>query len=448
LTEQDRIRELEEENERLKKRLKRIEEEYEEHKKEYEEHKKEYEEHKKECALFNKGTPAFVKEDITHKVRRKLGAPTGHKGYWRKMPEHVDFIKPLCIPACPCCGGKLSGVQEIRERYVEDLPLLPPPVVTKYLIERRYCAQCKKLVEADVPDALPGARLGLRVMLLIAFLKIRMALPENKIVELLRSAHAFSISPAEVVCALDQVRRAFGPHYADIEKKIRDAPVKGCDETGWRLNGRNHWVWAMVNDEVAWYKVHRRRSYKVIKPILQDQTGKIIVHDRLPTYNQLAAETGCAQQICWAHILRDSKRLAKNYEEAKTVHRRLKSIFRKAKSLGPYATSQELERLLTRIDRFGSLHFEHKSIRTFRNSICKKHRGNLFHFVTNHAVPSTNNGTERAIRKAVIIRKISNGSRSEKGARILETILSIIETIRLQGKNPLEAMHRMLASRA
>ena len=440
----DRIWDLEEEIERLKsenKRLKKLEEEY-------EEHKKEFEEHKKQCATYRKEAPAIVKEDVDHKARRKHGAPTFHKGYWRKIPERIDFIKPLRILACSCCGGKLSSVQEVRERIVEDLPETPPPIATKYLIERRYCAHCKKLVEADVPDALPGARLGLRVMLLIAFLKIRMALPEKKVVELLQSAHAFRISQAEVVCVLDQLRRAFGPHYAEIEKKIREAPVKGCDETGWRLNGLNHWVWCMVNEEVAWYKVHRRRSYKVVKPVLKDQTGKIIVHDRLPTYNQLAEETGCAQQVCWAHILRDSKKLAKNYEEAKTVHRRLKSIFRKAKSLAPHATVQDIERLLARIDRFGKLHFENKSIRTFRNSICKKHRGNLFHFVTNPAVPSTNNGTERAIRKAVIIRKISNGSRSEKGARILETILSVIETMRLQGKNPLEEMRRTLTSRA
>jgi len=433
-TEQDRIRELEEENKRLKKRLKEVE--------------KEFEEHKHECALIDKGTPAFVKTDITHKVRRALGAPKGHKGYWRKISERVDFVKPVSILVCPCCGGGLSDVQEIRERCVEDLQPIPPPIVTKYLIERRYCAHCKKLIEADVPDALPGARLGLRVMLLIAFLKIRMALPEKKIVELLRSAHAFSISPAEVVCALDQLRRAFCSHYAEIEKKIRNAPVKGCDETGWRLDGVSHWVWCMVNEEVAWYKVHRRRSYKVVMPILQDQTGKLIVHDRLPTYNQLAEETGCAQQVCWAHILRDSKRLAKNYDEADTVHRRLKSIFRKAKSLAPHGTQQDVERLVARIERFGELHFEHKSIRTFRNSICKKHRDNLFHFVTNPAVPSTNNGTERAIRKAVIIRKISNGNRSEKGARILETLLSVIESMRLQKKNPLEEMYRFLTSRA
>ena len=432
--EQDRIRELEEENLRLKKRLKEVEEEF--------------EEHKKECALISKGTPTFVKEDVSHKARRKLGAPVGHKGYWRKIPERIDFVIPLRIAQCPCCGGELSGVQGMRERIVEDLPPVPQPVVTKYLIERRYCAQCDKLVEPEVPDALPGARLGLRVMILIAYLKIGLALPEQKIIQLLKAQHAFFISQAEIVGVLDQLRRAFGPHYAEIEHKIRDAAVKGADETGGRLDGKNHWLWALVNNEVAWYKIHRRRSYKVIQPALQDQKGKIIVTDRLPTYNHLAEENGCAQQTCWAHILRDSKRLAKNYDEARTVHRRLKSIYHKAKILAPNASERDVQKLLARIGELGKLHFEHKSIRTFRNSICKKHRSDLFHFVTNPAVPSTNNGTERAIRKAVIIRKISNGSRSEKGARILETLLSIIETIKLQGKSPLEEMYHILASRA
>ena len=198
----------------LRKKIQQLEEELETERQKRKSIEEEFKDHKKECALINKGTPEFVKEDVTHKARGKLGAPVGHKGYWRKIPERVDFIKPLSILACPCCDGILGGVQEVRERYVEDLPSIPPPVVTKYLIERRYCAQCKKLVEPEVPDVLPGARIGLRVMLLIAFLKIRMALPENKIVELLRSAHSFTISPAEVVCALNQLRRSFGPHYA------------------------------------------------------------------------------------------------------------------------------------------------------------------------------------------------------------------------------------------
>lgn len=432
----DKVRELEKELEIARKeieRLKKVE--------------KEYAEHKRECAGIRQA-PSFVKDEVTRKVRRKLGAPKGHKGYWRKTPERVDFVRPLSIFACSDCGRKLSNVQEVRERIVEDIPPSPRPVVTKYLIERRYCAYCDKIIEAEVPDALPGARLGLRVMLLVAYLKVGLALPELKITQLLRTQHSFLLSPAEIVGILDQLRRAFGPHYTEIERKIREAAVKGSDETGWRLDGRNHWLWAVVNDEVAWYKIHRRRSYKVIQPMLQDQRGKVIVTDRLTTYEHLAEENGCTQQICWAHLLRDSKKLAKRYDEAKTVHRRLKSIFRKAKSLAPHGTEQGAQYLLARIGQLGKLRFEHKSIRTFRNSICKKHKNNLFHFVANPLVPSTNNGTERAIRKAVIIRKISNGNRSEKGARILETLLSIIETIKLEGKDPLEEMYRLLTSNA
>lgn len=433
----EEIGKLREENRRLKeevKRLKKIEEEY--------------EDHKRQCALVHPLLPAFVKEDRPVRRFNRLGAPLGHPGYFRPLPKHVERVITLPVQQCPTCDGKLSGIQETRSRIIEDLPPTPPPEITKYVIERRYCANCHALVEADFPHALSGARFGLRVMLYVAFLKIGLALPEQKVVNLLKMHHSFIICQSEVVSILDQLRKAFGKHYLEIEQKIKEAAVKGGDETGWRIDGVNHWLWALVNEEVAWYKVNRRRSYKVIQPVLQDQAGKILVRDRLTTYDHLATENGSAQQICWAHILRDSKRLAERYDEAKTVHRRLKGIFKKAKGFASQGTPGDVDKLLARIDNLGNLRFSFKSIRTFRNSICRKHRDNLFHFVTNAMVPATNNGTERAIRKAVIIRKISNGSRSEKGARFLETLLSVIETIKLQKKNPLEEMSRMLTSRA
>lgn len=436
MSSKNELENLKEENKRLREenaRLKKIEEEY--------------EEHKRECTFVHDKIPSFVKEDIPLRKRRKLGAPKGHVAYWRKVPERIDHVMSLHIFNCPCCGQKLSAVQERRERIIEDIPRPQKPVVTKYIIERRYCAQCDKIVESEVPDALSGARLGLRVMLYVAYLKVGLAMPEHKIVHLLKTQHAFIISPAEVVGILDQLRRAFGPHYAILEQKIRTAPVKGSDETGWRVNGKNHWLWALITDEVAWYTIHQKRSYKVIQPTLQKQDDKVLVTDRLTTYDHLAKENKTKHQICWAHILRDSKKHAKYYDEAKTIHRRLKSIYHKAKKIAPSGTPEDVERLLSRIDTLGQLHFEHKSLRTFRNSICKKHRQDLFHFVTNPLVPSTNNWSERAIRKGVIIRKISNGNRSQKGARILETLLSIIETIKLQEKNPITEMHQILTSK-
>src|SRR3989338_4180127 len=131
---------LERENEKLKKendRLKKIAEEY--------------EEHKHHCTIFDK--PSFVKVSV--KKRHKTpGQKLGHKGYSRKIPERIDFIKKLILDCCPECQSKnLSKVQEVRERFVEDIPEPTNTIITKYKIERRYCRDCKKLVEAEIKDA-------------------------------------------------------------------------------------------------------------------------------------------------------------------------------------------------------------------------------------------------------------------------------------------------------
>ena len=105
-----------EELEKLRKKIRQLEEELEKEREKRKSIEEDFEEHKKECAPYNKGTPAFVKEEVSHKVRRALGAPKDHKGYWRKIPERIDFIKPLHILACPCCGGELSDVQEVRRQ--------------------------------------------------------------------------------------------------------------------------------------------------------------------------------------------------------------------------------------------------------------------------------------------------------------------------------------------
>ena len=88
--------------------------------------------------------------------------------------------------------------------------------------------------------------------------------------------------------------------------------------------------------------------------------------------------------------------------------------------------------------------YKHSEVRKFVKSVCKIHRENLFKFITNLEIESTNNRAERGIRKAVVIRKISNGSRSRKGADILGILLSVVETLKLQGKNPLKEMQNII----
>ena len=216
---EDENKKLKRENEELKKeidRLKKIEEEY--------------EEHKHHCTIFD--VPSFVKIDV-RKRHKTPGQKAGHEGYSRRIPERIDFVKRLILDTCPeCQGTNLSCVQEVRERFVEDIPEPTNTIVTKYEIERRYCKNCKKIVEAEVEDALPNARFGLRVMLLVVFMKIGLALPSQKIIKMLEAQYNLTISDGEIYKMLEQVAQAFGSHYNGLHKKIKEASVKNVDETG------------------------------------------------------------------------------------------------------------------------------------------------------------------------------------------------------------------------
>ena len=428
---QKKIKELEKEIDRLKK----IEEEY--------------EEHKHHCTILDTKLPLFIKNEI-RKRHKTPGQKVGHKGYSRRIPERIDFIKRLVLDICPECQGKsLSKVQEIRERYVEDIPEITSTTITKYQIERRYCRYCKKLVEVEVNDAFPNSRFGLRLMLLVVFMKLGLALPSQKIVGMLKAQYNLTISDGEIYKMLEQVAQAFGPHYKELHKKIKEASVKNVDETGWRINGKSHWLWIFIDKEIALYVIRKRRSSSVSIKILGNQRDKVVTNDRHSSYNVLAQKSKCLLQICWTHLLRNSKDLAEHYEEAKYIHKRLKSIFRLTRSYNHHATKKQVEDLLHKIDLVAEKRYRHSEVRKFVKSVCKFHRENLFRFVSNPEIEATNNRAERGIRKAVIIRKVSNGSRSKKGANIFGLLLSVVETLKIQGKNPLKEMKAIIqASRA
>ena len=419
----------------LKKRIEELE-------KEVKELREMWEEHIKICPLFQKKeVPSFVKEDVNHR-HKPSGQKEGHEGYARHIPERIDFIKKAAIKRCPDCEGKLSNIQEIRERYVEDIPEVRT-IITKYEIERRYCKHCKKIVEAEVKDALPNARFGLRSMLFIAFLKLGMRMPSKKILELMKTTYNLRISDGEIYKILEQLSNAFGPHYKELEKRMKDAAVKHIDETSWRIDGKNNWLWIFINKEIALYVVNKHRSSKVPMKILGNQEGNVLVSDGYSAYTTLCKVAKCGHQLCWAHILRNAKSLAEDFHEGKYILLRLKDIYNQAKSFDHKATEEQVERLQKRINFLATKMYKHTKVDKFAKSLCRNQE-NLFRFASNPEIESTNNRAERGLRHAVLIRKISNGSRSKNGAEITCKLLSVMETMKLQDQNPVTGMMNLL----
>ena len=383
---------------------------------------------KENSFLKEKSKPSFVKKDVKEEPKQS-GQKEGHIGYSRHIAERIDEVKEHKLDRCPICGEPLSDTQEIRERIIEDIEQ-PKTKNTKHIIHRCYCKKCDKIVEPEIEDALPNARFGLKLMLLVLILKLDCRIPSNKVTSILSSVFGVKISDGEIYNILRQLSEAFGDYYSELEKRIKEALIKNIDETSWRINGKNYWLWLFINKEIALFIVDRKRSSKVPIKILGNQKGKIIIEDRFSAYNKFAEVSGCEQQICWAHLLRNSKDLAEHYAEAKYIHKRMKYVYEKAKE------GEKKEKLLHWMDLIASRTYRSTEVFKFVKSVCRNHRENLFKFVDNPKIDSTNNRAERGLRHAVVIRKISNGSRSEDGAEVTARLLSVLQTMKLQEVNP------------
>lgn len=433
--------------EKLKKKVRELEEALEKERQEKEKIKKEFEEFKAKHATTVANLRKALKiKPNKKKQKKKLGAPVGHKGYTRHIPERFDSIKSLNPCKCPHCKTKLGRTQEVRSRYVTDIKLTSKTKTTRYDIHRKYCTKCKKLVEAEVPNALPHARFGLNIMLLVMYLKLGLRLPANKIVDFFTTMYNLQISNGEITHILKQLTREFGPYYKHLQKIVRLAKVKHSDTTSWRIDGKNYHAWVFIAAGIVLYKISKRNNHKVALAFLgKKQQGNILVVDRFSAFRTLAEKSGFLLQLCWSHILQDAKELKRDYgTEGKYILKKLKNIYAMATSLEHKGTTEQVDALKAEILLLTTRHYKSTKIRRFVNNLWKRDQENLFRFVTNPQVDPTNNISERELRALVIIRKISNGNRSTKGAEITGTLLSIIQTLRYNNQNVLQGLQSLI----
>src|SRR3989338_2611995 len=402
----DNIKELEEENTKLREEKEKINQEKEKLEKEFEEFKAK---HTQTVAELRKALK--IKANKTHESK-PVGAKLGHQAYTRHIPARIDCIKEHKLSRCPECNTKLGATQEIRSRYVTDVKLVSRVKNTQHNIHRKYCPTCKKIVEPDVPNVLPHARFGLNLMLLVMYLRLGLRLPGNKVREFLQTMYNLSISEGEIVHVLKQLVIAFGPYYSTLEKMRK-----------------------------------RNNSRVPLSVFGTKQKGMTLVIDRHSALRALAEKACFLLQLCWSHILTDSKDLAKNFgDEGKYVHQKLKWIFEMSSSFQGKGMPEQVDALKAEIFTLTLRHYKHITIRRFVDNLWKRDIECLFRFVIDPEIDSTNNISERELRHLVIIRKISNGSRSPRGAHATAMLLSVIQTLRMNKQNTLMGMQEILKS--
>lgn len=371
--------------------------------------------------------------------KSKRGARNGHVGHSRKLPPvDPDLVKRAFLTHCPDCHNPLNRTDSIDTHTVEDIPApsLTPIQVIKYDKERQWCKTCNKEVVATHPEEIPGVRFGLNLIVYIMVLKYGAKVSLDSISLLLEQNYSLKISKGEIISLLHKTKKWLGNQYEQIKLSVRASPVKHADETGWRVMGINSWIWGFMTSKEVYLSVEESRGKGIPEEILKgSHPDDVLIRDDYGGYAKLPLK----HQSCWAHLLRKSHEASIDQdasEEIRSLHQILKELFGLLENAikQPFNTQERKiihQQAWSTLEGIISQKYTHDDAKSIQVRI--KHQGeNLLTAILHDDVPLTNNLAERSLRKIVVIRKMSGGSRSWNGAKTTVVNMSVYQTIQLQ----------------
>ena len=406
--------------------------------------------------------PVLVKANAACKPARRPGRKKGHAAALRPMPSIIDIHETVALPldtlgqpCCPDCRSQLNDV-ETHQRYVEEL--IPSRVVTTcYHTSSGWCPCCRKRIESrgeNQPPAadLPHAQLGLNALATAMMMRVCYRLPFRQVTRLFLDLPGLKISPGAIVKQIKRVGRWLQKQYHRLKWAIRAAAVVHADETGWRTNGRNGYLWTLSTADQTLFHVDRSRSARVIAELLGQAFGssgdQTLVSDFYSVYDQFNGP----QQKCLTHLLRELRdTIGKRSELAdhaffKRCKRLVQDMLRLKKKRSKLKAAdywRRVERVEKRLNELAQLRWNDPDANRLAKRL-NKYQAKLTTFLHRKEVDGTNNAAERALRPAVVMRKITGGSRSEEAAQAWAIVASVMRTAEQQGKDVLESIKTLL----
>lgn len=386
------------------------------------------------------------------KKPRGRGRKPGHAGSRRDRATKIDRHETHSLSCCPDCGGPVTPVRgKPRTRIVEDIAPTGPET-TEHMIHSHYCPHCKKRVEPKVTSAMPKAAIGNRALLLGAWLHYGLGQTISQIQALFNSLFEFQLSAGALTQQWARLGLVFKPWHEQIGQAVRRGGVLHSDETGWRVNGKTHWLWCFTNPTASYYTIDPSRGSEVINNFLKDSFAGTLITDFFSAYNLVVA---AKYQKCLAHLLRTIKDLDKGNDDAQwnALRRTLVRLLKDALALGARADREAPDflskraRIEVRMDSIINAPGAWEDADALRIvKRLRKFRAHLFTFLYEPAVPPDNNHAEREIRPAVIARKNSLHNTSDNGAELQALFLSIYRTLKRRRHDPLAVMAHALST--
>jgi transposase len=389
---------------------------------------------------------------------RKRGAQPGHPGSGRRRvePDEVVVHRPV---TCQGCGGDLSAVEPLPKMRRTQVLELPPRalILSEHQMACVACPQCGTQTWAAAPAEVVGHRFGVRLGALVSLLVGQGHLSRRQVQTVLAQMSPYAPSLGSIEAMLAQSREALLPAYRQIQQQVRQSERAGVDETPWCRRGKRLWGWIATTGAASLIQISRSRASRVFSHLLGRRYRGIVHSDRWSAYKRHQTER---RQLCWAHLKRDftelyerdHARAARYGGGGLAICRRLFHHWRRFQA-GVLTRAQLQQKLCPARRRMGAL------IEALLQSGLPRAEGMgrslksleaaLWTFAEHEDVEPTNNRAEQGLRKLVLWRKKSFGSDSAAGLKLVERLLSVLESCRLQKRNAFDFFcDSLLAHRA
>jgi transposase len=379
--------------------------------------------------------------------KRRRGGQPGHPGHTRTLVpvEEVDEVVVLKPTQCRSCHAPLSGddASPFRHQVIEMPPL--KPVITEYQWHQLTCSECGETTRTPWPDGVPSGTYGPRIQATVALCTGAYRLSKRTTQQAMDEVLGVPMSVGTISQLEHATTAAVAAPVEEARTYVHAQAVAHLDETSWCQGGKRAWLWVAVTSWVTVFVVRMSRGGHVARELLGETFGGILVTDRYSAYNWYPVRW---RQLCWAHLLRDFEAmrgrsgaseqigealLAQAHQMFTWWHRVREGTLHRS-TFRSYMTPlrREVERLLEAGSRCGVA----KTEGTCRDIL--KRREALWTFVQVAGVEPTNNTAERSIRPGVLWRKGSFGTQSAEGSRFVESMLTVVATLKQQQRNVLE----------
>lgn len=385
------------------------------------------------------------KADTTAKKPKKRKS---RKGYSRTPypPERIDYRISCKRKCCPHCNSnKLEQLLDTPFSWQQvELPVIQA-IVTQYDCLKYQCKQCNRKSTGSLPENVPFSAFGPKLMAFITCLTGRFHLSKREAIILTKDLYDIDLSEGSIINVEENVSNALEAIYGKIHRYVIEGKrPRYFDETTWRSSGKKRYVWIGTSKKAAYYRIDPHRSREALLKLIGSFTNRPAVTDRYSVYRALDGP----RQYCLAHLIRDfhaySQREGEDAKIGSRIEEELRKICKKHREWREEQISKSQYSACLRHSRHRLEEYLIDGLALGSDELsqlCERLSDEferLWTFKSIEGMEPTNNMAERDLRKLVLWRKKSYGTRSERGEKFVERITSVIETLKKNEHSPLK----------